>query len=1458
MATVRIQVRRGTSTQWSNINPVLAAGEIGLETDTRRIKFGDGSSTWSALSYLNPGDIEEISQDAVNSALTAGTGITKVYNDASNTITLAVDTSVIATKAELAEVSQDSVNDALVAGTGLDKVYDDASNTITLNIDSTVATKSYADQAEADAIAAAALDATDKANAALDAAELAADTALSNHASDTTGIHGIADTANLVTLAGSQTLTNKVISGNSNTISIKADTSENWTNNNPSLSPNQIGIETDTLKIKVGPAGVNPTAWNSITSYINVVPADLNQTLGDYVQFTDIGVEGGVVGLDSDLNANIPGSAILFEGSTDDSYKTTVGVTDPTANRTITFPDLSGTVALTSDISSAINAISTSDIEEGSNLYFTVERAQDAVGNAVGDGLLYNDLSGTITVNPGDFSISELAGPTGELNFGSYRLTNVGTPLAPGDAANKSYVDNTTAGLNFHAAVHAATVANLDSTYNNGTSGVGATLTASSNGALVVDGHTLNVGDRVLVKNQTSGVQNGIYTVTATGDVSNPWVLTRATDADNNPTGEMSYGDFTFVQQGSTNAGFGYIVNTSGTITLGTTPISYVQFNAGQVVTAGNGLTESVPGTLAIDTLVTADLDTAQTLENKTLSSPSISNPTITGTVSLPSGSITSAMIENGTIVNEDISASAAIALSKLATDPLARANHTGTQASGTISDFTAAAQNAVGGNIGTGLSFNSNTGALSVDTAAIQARVANVSDTEIGYLDGVTSSVQNQLNAKANLSGATFTGEVGGTDLTLSGDLTVDGTVDLSMPASNISDFTEAAQDAVGNALGSGLSYNDGTGAISVDTSVIQARVANVSDLEIGYLNGVTSDIQTQLDSKAPTANPTFTGTVSGITKSMVGLGNVDNTSDANKPVSTATQSALDLKAPLASPTFTGTVTLPSGTVTSGMIADGTIVNADINASAAIALSKLATDPLARANHTGTQAASTISDFNTAVRTNRLDQMAAPTANVSLNSNKITSLATPTDATDAVTKAYVDAIVEGLHVHQSVVAATTANVDLSTDLENGDVLDGVTLATGDRVLVKNQSTASQNGIYVVQASGAAVRAADFDSPAEIDGGDFVFVTGGTVNDNTGWVQTETVGTIGTSAISFTQFSGAGTYQAGNGLTLTGNTFSINTSITANLSSPQTFTNKTLNLSSNTLTTTLSQLNSAVSDADLVSLAGVETITNKTISGANNTIVAIGNSSLVNSTVTVNGTPISLGSGATITAATPNALTTGTGLTGGTHTGAAPTTIAIDTSVVPRLGVNNTFTGTISANSFTPSSSTVPTNGLYLPGTNTIGFATNSVARFSVDGNGSVKFASQLLEAATVSATAATGTINYDVMTAENVLFYTSNATANWTLNVRGSDVVSLNSLMDSNQSLTIVFMNTNGGTPYRPTGFTIDGTAVTVRWAGGTAPANGNANSIDAYTYTIVKTGSAAYTVLGSQTRYA
>jgi len=187
---------------------------------------------------------------------------------------------------------------------------------------------------------------------------------------------------------------------------------------------------------------------------------------------------------------------------------------------------------------------------------------------------------------------------------------------------------------------------------------------------------------------------------------------------------------------------------------------------------------------------------------------------------------------------------------------------------------------------------------------------------------------------------------------------------------------------------------------------------------------------------------------------------------------------------------------------------------------------------------------------LDTRVQANRLDQMAAPTASVSFNSQKITGLADPTDDQDAATKAYVDAARQGLDVKQSVRAATTGPVNLASGLEAGDTIDTtVTLAVGDRVLVKNQTTASQNGIYIVKSSGAPDRAADADGTpdtGEVSGGTFTFVEEGTANADSGWVVSSNGAiNVGTDAMNWVQFSGAGQITAGAGLTKDGNTLDV-------------------------------------------------------------------------------------------------------------------------------------------------------------------------------------------------------------------------------------------------------------------------------------------------------------------------
>lgn len=161
-------------------------------------------------------------------------------------------------------------------------------------------------------------------------------------------------------------------SGGSGLVQIKSDTAENWALENPSLLEGEPGIEIDTLKIKVGPVPVvgNSTAWNDITTYVNIVPSDFNTIVDGLVEFNDIGAAGGVVGLNNSSSAIIPGSSIIIEGPTADSYETVLSVTDPTADRLLVLPDADGVIATQEHVSGVASGLQDQiDTKATSNLY---------------------------------------------------------------------------------------------------------------------------------------------------------------------------------------------------------------------------------------------------------------------------------------------------------------------------------------------------------------------------------------------------------------------------------------------------------------------------------------------------------------------------------------------------------------------------------------------------------------------------------------------------------------------------------------------------------------------------------------------------------------------------------------------------------------------------------------------------------------------------------------------------------------------------------------------------------------------------------------------------------------------------------------------------------------------------------------------------------------------------------
>lgn len=272
---------------------------------------------------------------------------------------------------------------------------------------------------------------------------------------------------------------------------------------------------------------------------------------------------------------------------------------------------------------------------------------------------------------------------------------------------------------------------------------------------------------------------------------------------------------------------------------------------------------------------------------------------------------------------------------------------------------------------------------------------------------------------------------------------------------------------------------------------------------------------------------------------------------------------------------------------------------------------------------------AANVSDFDTQVRTNKVHQLAAPTAAFSMNSNRITNLSNAVDAQDAATKADLDAVAAGLLVKNNCRVATTANITIATALNAGDTIDGVVLAGADRVLVKDQTAGAENGIYVVDAS--PFRATDFDTSAEVLTGAYTFITEGTVAAGYGYyLTTPATITLDTTALTFTQFIGANSYVAGAGLTLSGLTFAvgagtgitvnadsieIDTSVVVTLTGTQTLTNKTLTSPVLTTPTLGVATATSINGLTITSSTGTLTITNGKTFSVSNTLTFTGTDS---------------------------------------------------------------------------------------------------------------------------------------------------------------------------------------------------------------------------------------------------
>ena len=532
--------------------------------------------------------------------------------------------------------------------------------------------------------------------------------------------------------------------------------------------------------------------------------------------------------------------------------------------------------------------------------------------------------------------------------------------------------------------------------------------------------------------------------------------------------------------------------------------------------------------------------------------------------------------------------------------------------------------------------------------------------------------------------------------------------------------------------------------------------------------------------------------------------------------------------------------------------------------------------------------AASGTSTFNNVTISGALDMDSGTSAT-------ITGLASPTNDSDAATKGYVDALAQGIDAKASVVAATTANITLS----GAQTIDGISVVAGDRVLVKDQSTASANGIYLC-ATGSWTRTTDADTYAELVAA-FTFVEKGTTNADSGFICTiDAGGTLGSTSITWAQFSGAGQITAGAGMVKSGNTLNVQSASNSRLVvgadeidlaasgvTPGTYQSVTADaygrITSGTNPTTIAGYNitNAYTKTEIDSIFGsttaAATSASNAATSASNASTSASNASTSASNAATSETNAAasydafddryLGSKATAPSVDNdgNAL-----LTGALYWNTAVNTLYVWTGSAWTQAAFTAGGFLVNTNNLSDVSNTATarTNLGLAIGTNVQAYNANTAVTnsaqtftatqtFSGTSSATAIVLNDAAEVATVSATAVTGTINYDITT-QSVLYYTSNASANWTVNFRASSGTSLNTLMSTGQSMTVAFLVTQGSTAYYNSAVQVDGTTsgVTTRWLGG-APAAGNASGIDSYRYLIIKTGSATFTVLASNTQF-
>ena len=347
-------------------------------------------------------------------------------------------------------------------------------------------------------------------------------------------------------------------------------------------------------------------------------------------------------------NNTLTGSLAEFNTALQSESFAGLAASQTLTNKTINGPDNTLTNIANSSLSNSSVTFGSTTVALGASNTAIAGVTQLDVDNVRTNGntISTTDSNGNLVLDPNG---------SGTVDVNSSRITSVTDPTSDQDAATKAYVDSVANGLDVKESCAVATTANLSATYNNGAG----TLTAGSNGALSVDGVTVSVNDRILVKDQSSAVQNGIYKVTATGGASAVFVLTRSPDADT--ASELTGGTFFFVEQGTANADNGYVATHNGTPTFGSTSITFAQFSGAGQISAGDALTKTGN---QIDVAVD-DSSIEVSSDALRVKATGITNDMLAGSIAASklAGSIGNAKLSNSTITVGDGSNTTAVAL---------------------------------------------------------------------------------------------------------------------------------------------------------------------------------------------------------------------------------------------------------------------------------------------------------------------------------------------------------------------------------------------------------------------------------------------------------------------------------------------------------------------------------------------------------------------------------------------------------------------------------------------------------------------------------------------------------------------------------------------------------------------------------------------------------------------------